>query len=173
MNYFQISNDLQRLLLGMERTEKICVESDFGYINGDQDRVRVRFTWCGLDKVLNIFSVLEGNLLSCSQSIDRQQFSELRHHEDCAHKENGTFNMELTAILDIRTLALNQVGYLGSGFMHLVLEVSGSGGVFVPPLATMLNQLWQYKRASTGDWTQDPWFSIHENIQDQCSTTEL
>ena len=52
------------------------------------------------------------------------QFSDLWH---CAHEENGTVNMELAVILDIRTLALNRVGYLGSGFAHLLPDVSGSG----------------------------------------------
>ena len=85
-----------------------------------------------------------------------QQFSELWH---CAHKENVTVNMEQTLILDIRTLALNRVGYLGSGFAHLLPDVSGSGvglervlgidpgvRIFAPQYPTrkgrVLGQLW-------------------------------
>ena len=57
-----------------------------------------------------------------------QQFSEIWHHEDFP------VNMEYTVILDIRTLALYRVRYLGSGFEHLLSDVSGSDWMFVPPL---------------------------------------
>ena len=54
-----------------------------------------------------------------------QQFSELWHYKDCTHKENGTVNMEYTVILDISTIALNRVGYLGSAPPHLFLTCPG------------------------------------------------
>ena len=38
----------------------------------------------------------------------------------------------------MKTLALNGVGYIGSGFTHLLPDVSGSGQVFVPPLIIRL-----------------------------------
>ena len=47
--------------------------------------------------------------MTCSQLIDRAAI--LWHHEDYAHKENGTVNMEKTAIPDIRTLALIWIGF--------------------------------------------------------------
>ena len=37
-------------------------------------------------------------------------------------------------IIDIRTLELNRFGYLGSGFVHLLPDVSGLGRVVVPPI---------------------------------------
>ena len=78
---------------GVERTEKICVGSGIvGYISQDQDRLRVRFTRCGLEKLFNIFSFVKRNMTCCSQLIDRA--ANLWRHEDCAHKENGTVNME-------------------------------------------------------------------------------
>ena len=40
----------------------------------------------------------------------------LSHHEDCAHSENIWNKL---FIFDIRTLALNWVGFLMSGFAHL------------------------------------------------------
>ena len=50
----------------MERTEKICVGSDIGYVSCDQDRVRIGFIGRGLEKILNAFSFVEGKMLSCS-----------------------------------------------------------------------------------------------------------
>ena len=46
---------LYQFPLRVERTEKICVSSVIGYVSWDQDRVRVGFTRCWLDKDLNIF----------------------------------------------------------------------------------------------------------------------
>ena len=53
-------------MVGVERTEKICVGSGIGYISCDQDRVRVGFIRRGLEKVLNAFSFVQGKMLSCS-----------------------------------------------------------------------------------------------------------
>ena len=57
--------------------------------------------------------------------IAREEISYLWHYEDCTHKENGTVNMEYTVILDISTIALNRVGYLGSAPPHLFLTCPG------------------------------------------------
>ena len=39
-----------------------------------------------------------------------------------------------------RTFALNRIEYLESGFAYLLPDVSGSGRVFVPPLAVAIIQ---------------------------------
>ena len=43
-----------------------------------------------------------------------------------------TWNKQL--FFGIRTLALNRVGYLGSGLAHLLPDVSGSDRLFLTPL---------------------------------------
>ena len=57
--------------VGVERTEKICVRSGFGYVSWDQDRVKVGFIRHGLDKVCNVFGFVQGKMLSCSLTINQ------------------------------------------------------------------------------------------------------
>ena len=59
-------------------------------------------------------------------------FSELWLREDCAHKVNGTVRTEYASILDMRTLALDWLGYHGSGLRTYYLTCPGC--VFVPLL---------------------------------------
>ena len=92
----------------------------------DQDRVRVGFTRCGFDKVLKMFSFVTNPLIG-------QHFSELCHHKNCTHDEKMAqliWNKQLFP--DIRILVLNWVGYLRSGFAHVLPAVSGSS-VFSNP----------------------------------------
>ena len=125
--------------LGVERREKVCVGSGIGYVSWDQDQVWVGFIQCGLDKVLNIFSFVIANRLIA------QQFSELRYHEGCTHKENGTVNMELTVTLDIRTGRSGRVSWVE--FCAQFPDVSGLGVrstlimVCIWPILAVLNPI--------------------------------
>ena len=134
----------------MERTESV----------GSGMKAEIR-TGSGLPDAdwinLLIFSApFKGMCRAVANRLIGQQFSELWH---CAHKENVMVNMEQTLILNIRTLALNRVGYLDSSFAHLLPDVSGSGvglehvlgidpgvRVFAPQYPTrkgrVLGQLW-------------------------------
>ena len=56
--------------------------------------------------------------------------------------------MQETAILDIRTLALNRVEYLGSGFAHLLPDASGSGVRSTP------------KNVHLTNWNSKKWYCI-------------
>ena len=70
-----------------------------------------------------------------SQAIDRAAiFRCSSPQRPCTHRVNGTVNVDKLAILDMTTFALNWVEYLGSGFAHLLPDVSGTGQVFVPSL---------------------------------------
>ena len=65
------------LLLGLERTEKICVGLGNGYVSCDQDRVQVGFIRRGLEKVLNAFSFVQRKMLSRANCSIIQQYSAL------------------------------------------------------------------------------------------------
>ena len=78
-----------------------------------------------------------------SQAIDPVEiFRTCSPRSLCEHEENGTWNMEEMVNLDIRTLALNPVGYLGSSFAHLLPGVSRSSYVIIPPLTFTWYFLW-------------------------------
>ena len=63
-----------------------------------------------------------------SQAIDRAAiFRIFSPQRFCTHRVNGTINGEKLAIVHIRTFAHYRVGYLGSGFAHLLPDVYGSG----------------------------------------------
>ena len=47
---------------GMNK-ENLC---RVGYVSCDQDRVRVGFIQRGLEKILNVFSFVQGKMLCCS-----------------------------------------------------------------------------------------------------------
>ena len=89
------------------------------------------FTWRWLAKLLNMFSLVWGNMPIGSHLINRAAIVRscllVAHQRLCIHRENDTLNMNWTDNPDIRTLALNWVGYLGSGFAHLLLDVCWSG----------------------------------------------
>ena len=72
-----------------------------------------------------------------SQAIDQAANFRIRSLQiPCVYKKNGRVSMGQTVNLNIRILALDSwVGYLRSGFAHLLPDVSGWGGV--PPLAMM------------------------------------
>ena len=76
----------------------------------------------------SIFSALfKGLWRVVANRLIGQQVSALWHHEDCAHKENGTVNMEKNAIPDIRTWVLNWAEYSWAKFGAPFTCVSGSG----------------------------------------------
>ena len=71
---------------GVEHTEKYCVGSCIKFASWD--RVRVGFTQCGVDKTSSIFSALfKGICWVVAIWLIGQKFSELWHHENCAHKK--------------------------------------------------------------------------------------
>ena len=89
---FNTNKNMDLLLLGVERTAKTCVGSGIGYSNWNQDRVRVGFTRCGLDKFSSIFSALfKGIWQVVDNWLIGQQFSELWYHEDCTHQKWHSF----------------------------------------------------------------------------------
>ena len=124
-------------MIGMKRTEKICVGSGIWYVSWDQDRVRAGFPRCGLDKPLYICSFVKGNVPSCCQSFNRQQFSELWH---CAHEKN----VKLSIWKKQLSLISGPLHSIGSGISGRVLRtyyLTCPGRVFVPPQAVTGQQL--------------------------------
>ena len=70
---------------------------------------------------------------SGSQAIDRAAiFRPSSPRRLCAHRENGTVNMDLSVNLNIWTLELDRLGYLEPGFVHVLPEMSGLSFRFSP-----------------------------------------
>ena len=116
------------MYVGVERTEKICVGSGIRCASLDQDRTG--FTRCGLDKLSSIISCLFKEIY-WDNWLFGQQFSELWHHEDCAHKKMAQFlwNKQLSLISGPWHSIRSGI----SGRVLLTYYLTCPGRVFVPP----------------------------------------
>ena len=103
---------------GVERTEKICVGSGIGYVSLDQDWLRVRFTRCELENSSIFLASFNGIWRVVANWLIGQQISGAM--KTVLIKKMAQLIWKKTSIPDIRTLALNRVGYLGLGFAHLL-----------------------------------------------------
>ena len=103
--------------------EKICVESDNGYVRGNQDRFQV-YRLPDVDwQNFSIFSLLFKGIfqLVAKQSIWLEHISELAPHR----RDLLLIEIIVQWIWDESFFFIRNLAFIGSGFAHLLPGVSG------------------------------------------------
>ena len=173
---------------GVERTQKFCVESSIGYVGWDQDWVDFTAAcWINPSIPSGLF---KGICRVVANWMIGQHFSELWHHEDCAHKKMALliWNKQLSLISGpchsialgisgrvLRTYScLAQIIFQNFVNFQLYLEISSCWIIEVHIFCMWLTSiyalrviLWQFSKPLNMDMkgvvSSHFWYSITQN----------